>query len=89
MDKIMDRNTYKRQPPLLSTTHAMQNGFDLLKRWWAMQALKVSIAEERRKLATLELRELKDMGIHPSDAQHEYQRSFDDIPTARIPKRLR
>ena len=86
----MNRNTYTpvRQQLFFSTSQVLQTGFDLLKRWWTMQQLKLSIAEERRKLASLEDRELKDMGIHPADAQLEHQKSFNDIPAARIPERL-
>jgi len=87
----MNRNGYRpaAQQLFLLASQAMQSGLDLLNRWWAMQLLKADIAEERRKLADLEVSELKDMGIHPADAQWEHQRSFNDIPTARIPKRLR
>jgi len=87
----MNRNTYKpaAQQLFLLTSQAMQTGIDLFNRWWAMQVLKADIAEERRKLATLEASELKDMGIHPADAQREHQRAFNDIPTARIAKRFR
>lgn len=85
----MNRNTCIPTTQHLShsASQAMRNGLDFLKRWWAIQLLKLSIAEERRRLATLDARELKDMGIHPADAQLELQRSFNDIPADRIPKR--
>jgi len=59
------------------------------RRWWAIQWLRLRIAQERRTLAGLELRELIDMGIDPMRAKQEYQKSFSDIPNSRIPVEFR
>ena len=46
--------------------------------------LALHVRRERRMLATLDDRSLKDVGFNPSDASVEAQRSFWDLPVDRL-----
>ena len=50
-------------------------------------AVAIRVAGERRRLAALDTRMLKDIGLSRSMAHRESSRDFFDIPKAREPRR--
>ena len=61
-------------------------GFIARRIWRAFAALEmaVRVAAERRALALLDERALKDIGYTPGDAWAEAHRPFWDLPIARL-----
>jgi uncharacterized protein YjiS (DUF1127 family) len=53
--------------------HGMQAGWRQVRRWW-------QLAEERRQLATMDERMLKDIGLSRADVLQESARPFWDDP---------
>lgn len=51
---------------------------------YELDLLKAQIKKERRELAELDDRQLRDIGISREDAAREAARKFDDIPRRRI-----
>lgn len=53
-------------------------------RFFNLVQLAWQVRRERNQLASLSREELRQMGIHPVDAEHEAKRGLLDLPKSRL-----
>ncbi len=54
-----------------------------LRCWYAQQTLKRQVVREREELAALTLRQLRDIGVDPVDADNESKLGANQLPLNR------